>query len=101
MAGTGSRKMGNAKAPNPSTNKRIGVGSGNSTSAKFVKPTLSAKQQRVRDAIGKSVINASKGTAYKGLAREGATAKGGMPVFDYKDANRLNLSKKYPNSQKI
>jgi hypothetical protein len=106
MAGTGTRKPGNAKAPQAkkatrlqtSTNRKVTVGSKNTTSAKFAKPAPTRKQERVQKAIDKGVLDASRGTAYRNLAREGATKKGGMPVYNSTDANRLRLSKKSPRS---
>jgi hypothetical protein len=84
-----------------STNKTTKPGAGNSTSAKFVKPAPTPKQMRVQKATNNAVIDASKGTAYRNLATEGAKKKGGMPVYGAKDANRMRLSRSYPRSNKI
>jgi hypothetical protein len=97
-SGPGSRGTSAKKAPSVPSYKKISAGSKSSTSAKTVKATVTPKMAKKRDAMDKAVLNASRGTAYRNLAKEGATKKGGMPVYNSTDANRLRLSKKSPRS---
>jgi hypothetical protein len=93
MAGTGSRKMGNAKAQNHSTNKRVSVGSKNTTSAKFVKPTPTPKQVRTNEAVARANRNADARDRLK--AKVAAEQKSSKGVLGKDAIRRVRETKKF------
>lgn len=106
MAGTGTRKMGNAKAPakavrgQTSTNKRVAVGSKNTTSAKTVKATVTPSMQKKADTLARANRNADKRDRLK--AQTAAQQKAGKGVIDSNKATRsIFYTKKFAKGGNI